>query len=362
MSLQARPEAQAHRAHLGLLSLEEAVFQAASGRSPARGACGGQAEGRGDTCAPSGMAAATEACLAPGHAPFQGPGPVTHQRMKASFHSVLTSLLWGDLAGGASSVSGICPAPARGLAIGDHRLRPCLEHCALSPRKDLGIQKTDRGQGHSRGPCWPWPRAGSNGVAPALAVRTRQGVGPTETTSLKNGAGRGPVTLFYFPSLFLGSCSPVLKEGSPYPSVPHKVDCRGPAEGRTWCGRRSAALPPGGGGGEPQWEPIHPVLVPTACPLPPAKAPDQVSPADGQERAKHLCLCPAPCLRQLQLAPKMEYAVRRPGQLLGQPVVGLLHVPQLFPQKGVHLGEPRAPGRADTTAARPRPGASRKAP
>ena len=126
MSLQARPEAQAHRAHLGLLSLEEAIFQAASGRSPARGACGGQAEGRGDTCAPSGMAAATEACLAPGHAPFQGPGPVTHQRMKASFLSVLSSLLWGDLAGGASSVSGICPAPARGLAIGDHRLRPCL--------------------------------------------------------------------------------------------------------------------------------------------------------------------------------------------------------------------------------------------
>lgn len=76
-------------------------------------ACRGQGEGRGDTGAPLGMAAATEACLAPGHAPFQGRGPVTHQHMKVSFHSVLTSLLWGDL-GGASSVSGICPSSRQG--------------------------------------------------------------------------------------------------------------------------------------------------------------------------------------------------------------------------------------------------------
>lgn len=66
-------------------------------------------------------------------------------------------------------------------------------------------------------------------------------------------------------------------------------------------------------------------------------------------------LSPGPALRlpQLQLALQVEYTARGPGQLLGQRVVCFLHVLQLLPQKGVHLGEAGAPGWADTTVAWP---------
>lgn len=57
----------------------------------------------------------------------------------------------------------------------------------------------------------------------------------------------------------------------------------------------------------------------------------------------HLSLCPVLCLPQLQLSLQLEHAARRPGQLLGQCVIGLLHVLQLFSQEGVHLGKARAP-------------------
>ena len=85
------------------------------------------------------------------------------------------------------------------------------------------------------------------------------------------------------------------------------------------------------------------------CPPPPQpRAPSQASPCPRAGAGEHLSVGPALCLAQLQLGPQTEHAARRPGQLLGQPVVGLPHVLQLFPQEGVHLGEACAPGRAGT--------------
>lgn len=94
-----------------------------------------------------------------------------------------------------------------------------------------------------------------------------------------------------------------------------------------------------------------PAPGPHGLPLPPAASAGTGVLSRQAQVGKHLSLSPVLRLPQLQLALKTEHAVRCLGQLLGQPVVGLLHVLQLSPQKGIHLGEAGAPGWVEMAAA-----------
>lgn len=95
-----------------------------------------------------------------------------------------------------------------------------------------------------------------------------------------------------------------------------------------WQGTATGSLPPG------------PRRPPPCQP----RAPSRALPCPWAGAGEHLSAGPALCLPQLQLGPQTGHTARRPGQLLGQPVMGLPHLLQLFPQEGVHLGEAGAPG------------------
>lgn len=139
------------------------------------------------------------------------------------------------------------------------------------------------------------------------------------------------------------SCPLLSSRKSPYPGAHHSADCCGQAAWGMRHGRSPVPYPQK----EAQLKPASPVLVPAGH-APSCHGPASI-PAHGWRQREHLSLCPALSLLPLQLAPQVEHTARRPGQLLSQRVVGLLHVLQLFPQKCVHLGEAGAPGRAGTT-------------
>lgn len=116
-------------------------------------------------------------------------------------------------------------------------------------------------------------------------------------------------------------------QGVPAPCRPPLRRPRSPSRVGSWCCRKPGPSP----------SPLTPPGPP--CCLHQPWAP----PAAGAEG--HLARGPALRLPQAQLAPQAEHAAGRLGQLLGQCVVGLLHVLELLPQEGVHLGEAGAPGR-----------------
>lgn len=120
--------------------------------------------------------------------------------------------------------------------------------------------------------------------------------------------------------------------------LPHLADCGHAQRGRAVAGGRA----PGGSTAAASFP-----CPGRYRPCPQAAAGTQQAPLPGRRQRGHLCLGPALSLPELQLAPQVAHAARGPGQLLGQLVVGLRHVPQLFPQQSVHLRQVGAPGQAE---------------
>lgn len=193
--------------------------------------------------------------------------------------------------------------------------------------------------------CWLRPLLAWPGREPWCAQppppRSDQESGPWRPSLSRAGRPRQSRARpsFYCPSLGPAgeapslSWGPSLKAGVFYPVPPTLQTSMAKPRGAGW-GRRPVAWHPGGATAE-----AH--RLPALLPPTPATVPK----AGGAGR--HLSLGPALRLPELQLSPQTEHAARGPGQLLGQPVVGLLHVLQLLSQQTIHLGEASAPGQQE---------------